>query len=105
MLFKEKTVSQPHRSLTVQQLRENFRMQIDVGIACVYCNYVEQDVQTSVNLLASIWRQLVYDRDSLSSDVEELYKLLRRQSTIPTLKDITKSFGLRLVGTLRFLLS
>lgn len=56
----------------------------------MYCNYMEQDVQTPVNLLASIWRQLVYNKDSLPSDVEELYKSHRRQCTLPSLIEITK---------------
>lgn len=73
----------------MHQLREEFGTPSNVGIACIYCNFVEQDVQTPVNLLASIWRQLAYNRDSLSTDIEELYKIHRRQGTKPTLEEVT----------------
>jgi hypothetical protein len=37
----------------VENLRERLKKNdIDVGIACIYCNYKEKDAQTLTNLIA-----------------------------------------------------
>jgi hypothetical protein len=70
----------------VDHLRTRFRGKADIGIACVYCNYKEND---AVKLVAGLWRQLVRDRDLLSQDVKDLYERSNRRD-IPNIRDVSK---------------
>ena len=54
-------------------LKREFTGQPDVGIACVYCEYKQQQQQTACNLVASIWRQLCQHRDTLPDVAQALY--------------------------------
>jgi len=78
-----------NRSVVVNHLREQFKHETDVGKACIYCNYREKDVQIPVNLIASLWSQLV-QQDSLSSNVRDLYKDHNRRGTRPALSEVSK---------------
>ena len=60
-------------SIVVNHLRQLFCGKQEVGIAVLYCEWRQQEVQSPVNLLASIWSQLVVDKP-LSMEVEALYK-------------------------------
>ncbi|KAL9037234.1 MAG: hypothetical protein Q9180_003837, partial [Flavoplaca navasiana] len=60
-------------SIVVNHLRQLFSGKQEVGIAVLYCEWRQQEVQSRVNLLASIWNQLVVDKP-LSMEVEALYK-------------------------------
>jgi hypothetical protein len=79
-----------NRSIVVNHLHEQFKDETDVAMACIYCNYKERDMQTSVNLIASLWSQLVQSQDALSDDVQALYKLHSRKGTRPTLSEVSK---------------
>jgi hypothetical protein len=89
-LFKRRILSgRDFRSIVVDHLNELFKDKKNVSIACIYCNYREQIAQTPVNLLASLWMQLVSDRDSLSKDVIDLYKEHVKRGTRPALDEIS----------------
>lgn len=79
-----------NRSIVVNHLHEQFKDEPDVAIACIYCNYKERDMQTPVNLIASLWSQLVQNQETFSNDVQALYKLHSRKGTRPTLSEVTK---------------
>ena len=44
-----------------------------MGIACVYCEYKQQQQQTPSNLVASMWRQLCQHKHTLPEAAETLY--------------------------------
>ena len=47
-------------------------------------------MQSPVNLIASLWAQLVQNSGSLSSEVKDLYRTYIRQRSSPTLSDVSK---------------
>ncbi|KAJ7440422.1 ankyrin repeat domain-containing protein [Mycena latifolia] len=59
----------------------------DTGVACLYLNHKEREVQTPTNLLGSILKQLVVDR-SLPTAAYELYKHHRSRDTRPSLAEM-----------------
>lgn len=59
-------------------------------MACVYCNYKDQLEQTTANILAGLWRQLVHDKDAMSDDVKALYRKHADRDTRPSLDDVTE---------------
>ncbi|KAJ7108251.1 ankyrin repeat-containing domain protein [Mycena epipterygia] len=59
----------------------------DIGVACVYLNHKETEVQTPVNLLAALWKQLVIGK-TLSSAVHALYQQHHERDTRPSLDEI-----------------
>ncbi|KAJ6517627.1 ankyrin repeat-containing domain protein, partial [Mycena vulgaris] len=75
-------------SLVVNHLRAQFR-NTDIGVACIYLNHKETDVQTPVNLLASLWKQLVVDT-ILPPAVHDLYKHHRTRDTRPSLAEVSE---------------
>jgi hypothetical protein len=74
----------------VNQLYEQFKDEGKVGVACIYCNYKEKDAQTPVNLIASLWMQLVEDHGSLSADVKGLYGKYVERGTRPPLSEVSR---------------
>ena len=79
-----------HRSIVVQRLRELYENQTNgsVGIACIFCDHKETSTQTNVNLLASVWRQLVEGRDDVSDKARALYRNKLTKETRPNQRDI-----------------
>jgi hypothetical protein len=77
-------------SIVVESLRNRFESDREFGVACIFCNYKEQVDQTSVNLLAALWLQLVHGKKTPSDDVVALYKKLVNRETRPTLNDIAE---------------
>jgi hypothetical protein len=59
----------------------------NVGVACIYLNHKETEVQTVSNLLSGLWRQLVFGKD-VTSQVQELYKQHTEKGTRPLLDNI-----------------
>jgi len=57
-------------------------------VASVYCNYKEENNQTAINLLASVWMQLAHDSE-ISPDVHELYQSCVSRGTRPNLKEVS----------------
>lgn len=78
------------RSIVVNHLRGQLKNDASIGIACIYCNYKEEHIQSPVNLIASLWAQLVQNSGSLSSEVKDLYQTYIRQRSPPTLSDVSK---------------
>ncbi|KAJ7439255.1 hypothetical protein B0H11DRAFT_1752138 [Mycena galericulata] len=76
----------PHRSVVVNHLRTQFQNS-NTAVACIYLNHKETDVQTPVNLFASIWKQLVVDK-CLPPAVHDLYKHNRTRDTRPSLAEL-----------------
>ncbi|KAL8727660.1 MAG: hypothetical protein Q9166_005896 [cf. Caloplaca sp. 2 TL-2023] len=59
-------------SIAINDLRQRFCGDGEVGIAAVYCEWKRQDILSPINLLASIWSQLVVHKP-LAREVEDLY--------------------------------
>lgn len=74
----------------VNHLREQLKNDASIGIACIYCNYKEEHMQSPANLIASLWAQLVQNSGSLSSDVKDLHRSHIRQRSPPTLSGVSK---------------
>ncbi|KIN08970.1 hypothetical protein OIDMADRAFT_110360, partial [Oidiodendron maius Zn] len=77
-------------SIVVNHLREQLKNDASIGIVCIYCNYKEEHIQSPVNLIASLWAQLVQNSGSLSGEVKDLYRTHIRQHSSPTLSDMSK---------------
>jgi Cdc6-like AAA superfamily ATPase len=60
-----------------------------IGSAYIYCNYRRQLEQTPVNLLASLLRQLVQSRSSISNEVKNFYKRHISKNSRPTLDEVS----------------
>jgi hypothetical protein len=73
------------RSIVVDHLRKQFGN--ETGIAAIYCNYKDIEVQTPANLFASLWMQLV-ESHPISDDVKMLHKKHIDRSTRPSLSEI-----------------
>ncbi|KAJ7852035.1 hypothetical protein B0H14DRAFT_813177 [Mycena olivaceomarginata] len=72
-------------SVVVDNLRTNLEGP-DTGVAVIYLNHKESDVQSPSNLLAGVWRQLVF-RKSISPTMHRLYETHREQRTRPCLEE------------------
>ncbi|KIM30727.1 hypothetical protein M408DRAFT_269568, partial [Serendipita vermifera MAFF 305830] len=59
-----------------------------VGVAVVYCNYKEREIQTPANLLSSIVRQF-YDGIPLSENIKSLHRKHIERKTRPTIAEIS----------------
>ncbi|KAJ7147915.1 hypothetical protein C8R43DRAFT_889394, partial [Mycena crocata] len=73
-------------SIVVHHLRETLKLPQDIGVAVIYLNHKEIELQSPSNLLASLWRQLVVGQ-SISTEVRQLYKKHREPHTRPSLGD------------------
>ncbi|KAJ7453546.1 hypothetical protein B0H11DRAFT_2245368 [Mycena galericulata] len=59
----------------------------NVGVAAIYLNHKETDMQSPSNLLASLWRQFIFQK-SLSPAVKELYEKHHERRTTPSVTEI-----------------
>ncbi|KAK4694078.1 hypothetical protein P7C71_g3442, partial [Lecanoromycetidae sp. Uapishka_2] len=75
-------------SIVMENLRQAYKQSPEVGIACVYCEYKQQGLQSPENLLASIWMQLDEAREVIAKDVEDLYAKCARRRTKATIDDV-----------------
>ncbi|KAJ7443140.1 ankyrin repeat-containing domain protein [Mycena latifolia] len=73
-------------SLVVNHLRSKFR-QSNTGVACIYLNHKETEIQTSTSLLASLWKQFMVDK-SISPAVDYLYKHHWLRDTRPSQDEV-----------------
>jgi hypothetical protein len=76
------------RSIVINYLQTFFR-DANVAIVFIYCNYKDHALQTVSNLVASLLRQMVQDRATISDNVRSFYKLHQDQDTRPTLDEFT----------------
>ncbi|KAJ3496369.1 hypothetical protein NLG97_g2707 [Lecanicillium saksenae] len=78
-------------SIIIEDLFSRFEGIKDVGIAYLYCNLQSQKDQTVDNLLASLLRQLVQSRPSLSKEVKSLCDKHKDKQTRPSVDEITNA--------------
>ena len=62
-----------------------------VAVACIYCNYKQQQKQTVLQLIASVLRQLVIRRSAASDNVKKFYKEFHDNlQSSPTITEVVK---------------
>ncbi|KAJ6591131.1 ankyrin repeat-containing domain protein [Mycena vulgaris] len=77
-------------SLVVNHLQAEIQkanLEDEIGVACMYLNHKETQIQSPSNLLASLWRQLILGK-SIPHSVHELFKHHRERGTRPFLADV-----------------
>ncbi|KAJ7153991.1 hypothetical protein C8R43DRAFT_885171, partial [Mycena crocata] len=75
-------------SMVVHHLRKTLNLPGTIGVAAVYLNHKEaEQLQSPEELLASIWRQLVFRRP-ITVKVQELYEEHHEPRTRPSMEDI-----------------
>lgn len=73
----------------VDHLCRKFKESKDIGIAYLYCQYKEREVQSPQNLFASLWRQLFELKDTdPPNEVRELHARHTKACTRATLDEI-----------------
>src|ERR1700722_3577222 len=77
------------RSIVVNRLQTLSDENDSVATTFIYCNYKEQADQTVSNLVASLLRQVVQGRRAISDDVKSFFERHRRQTSRPTLDQLT----------------
>ncbi|KAJ7266754.1 ankyrin repeat domain-containing protein [Mycena rebaudengoi] len=74
-------------STIVDYLRDKFPS--NVGIACAYLNHKEKVLQSPENILAGLWRQLIFGRPILSgSPAHTLYHKHHEKGTRPSVEEM-----------------
>ncbi|KAJ7187146.1 hypothetical protein C8R46DRAFT_981437, partial [Mycena filopes] len=73
-------------SMVVDHLNTKFQAK-DIGVASIYINHKETDIQTPSNLLSGLWRQLIFGRQ-ISPEVRKLHKHHLEKATRPSLNEI-----------------
>lgn len=76
----------------MDKLRRDFQSESNVRIACIYCDYNKRSHQTLINLIASIWEQLIIDSQgniSLSEDAKSLYEQGCVRHTRPSPEEVS----------------
>ncbi|KAJ7266737.1 hypothetical protein C8J57DRAFT_376911 [Mycena rebaudengoi] len=74
-------------STIVDYLRDKFPS--NFGIACAYLNHKERDKQSPENILAGLWRQLIFGRPILSgSPAHTLYHKHHEKGTRPSVEEM-----------------
>ncbi|KAJ7895414.1 hypothetical protein B0H13DRAFT_1624345, partial [Mycena leptocephala] len=75
-------------SMVVHHLRKTLNLPGTIGVAALYLNHKEAEhIQSPEDLLASIWRQLVFRRP-ITVKVQELYEEHHEPRTRPSMEDI-----------------
>ncbi|KAF8160374.1 ankyrin repeat-containing domain protein [Mycena galopus ATCC 62051] len=69
-------------SMVVDKFSEEF-LDKNIRVACIYLNHKETDKQTPANLLAGLWRQLVFGKD-VGALAKKLYQQHREKQTSPS---------------------
>ena len=78
-------------SLVVDHLQDEFRKDPDIGIAYLYCDYHQNQAQTPTNLLASLWEQLLINKENkllVPSAAKSLYEQLCNPRSRPSSEEI-----------------
>ncbi|KAJ7659530.1 hypothetical protein B0H17DRAFT_1096069 [Mycena rosella] len=73
-------------SIVVDHLRTQVQAR-NIGVAYIYLNHKETGIQSPSNLLASLWRQLVFSKP-ISPTASTLYAHHHEERTRPTLNEI-----------------
>jgi len=72
----------------VDHIQKQFSNQ-NVGVACAYFNYRDQNEQTLVNIIGSLLRQLLENQQSVSQEVKKLYEHHRKRQTRPAPEELS----------------
>ncbi|KAJ6595809.1 ankyrin repeat domain-containing protein, partial [Mycena vulgaris] len=76
-------------SLIVNHLEAQVQNNI-FGLACLYLNHKELEAQTLLNLLGSLWRQLVWGK-SMPSSIVSLHEHHREKHTRPPIDEVYRA--------------
>lgn len=79
-----------YRSVVMNHLRGRFKDRRDIGIAAIYCKYEERDLQSPLNMVASLCAQLIVGKGSMSDEVKALYNAHTPLGTRPSIKDFSQ---------------
>ncbi|KAJ7284170.1 ankyrin repeat-containing domain protein [Mycena rebaudengoi] len=74
-------------SVVVNYLQAQLQPSENIGVACLYLNHKEGDLQSPENLLASLWWQLVIGKPLVAS-VHKLYEHHHDRRTRPSVQEI-----------------
>lgn len=74
--------------MIVDHLRRKFQSDSTVGIFFIYCDYKQQEIQTSVNLLGSLWKQMSAAHDKPTPEAEQMSKMLSASRSSPAMDDV-----------------
>ncbi|KAJ7284126.1 vegetative incompatibility protein HET-E-1, partial [Mycena rebaudengoi] len=85
-------------SVVVDYLQAQFQPSENIGVACIYLNHKEGDLQSQENLLASLWWQLIVDK-SLGTSVHKLHEHHRGRQTRPSVQEIDAMHTLEIRAT------
>ncbi|KAL9032261.1 MAG: hypothetical protein Q9180_006603 [Flavoplaca navasiana] len=80
-------------SIVVDFLRNGLPKQPPVGVASVYCNFKEREMQSLENLLAGLCMQLIQASLPLPGTLTNAYRTHRQGETGPSMEDILQTFG------------
>ncbi|KAK2750859.1 hypothetical protein FQN55_001430 [Onygenales sp. PD_40] len=78
-------------AIVVDELQQTLRDGDETGIACLFCNYGMQPEQTAMDLLASLLKQLVQQRQVVPKPLEDLHQTHSRRGTRPSLKQLSQA--------------
>jgi ankyrin repeat domain-containing protein 50 len=81
-----------------KHLQSTFQDENGVAITCIYLNYKEQNEQSVPVLIASLLKQMVQDRPTISENVKVFYERHRHQNTRPILDDFIEALKVE-IGT------
>jgi len=84
-----------HSSKIVHDLRQKYSSPAETGVACIYYEYKQHDIQTPTNLLTGLWRQLVQEVSDMPEGLADLYSKHARSSTKVTLDEVTRLLRLK----------
>ncbi|KAJ7250244.1 ankyrin repeat domain-containing protein [Mycena rebaudengoi] len=75
-------------SITVDYLRTRFS-DANVSVACAYLNHKETEAQSPANILAGLWRQIIFQKPiSAGSPAQKLYLKHHEQHTRPSADEV-----------------
>ncbi|KAF7368010.1 Ankyrin [Mycena sanguinolenta] len=80
------------KTVLVSMVVDHLRLQsqkTNTAVACIYLNHKEAEIQTPVNLLASLWKQFVVGKPMLPA-VHKLYKDHHERGTRPSLDEVLR---------------
>ena len=76
-------------SIVVDYLCSQTRKNLNVGIACLYCNFRRREEQKAEDLFASLLKQLTRELPSVPNSVKALHKTHIKDQTRPSFNEIS----------------
>ena len=81
-------------SIAIEHLTSMFRSQQSIGVAYIFCDYKGQSEQTSLNLIASLLKQLLQHQRSIPDGIRRMYERHSACVTRPSLDEAFESLQL-----------